>query len=314
MSQLPKHLVASLIAFVVIGLLGGGAWFWTAGRLDTALAEYGSVTQQLQTVQAKGFFPSSQNLKLLESNQEAVAALSKELLPQMDRANEMFAAFLSPDKKGLSQEAWKEKLVSTREELKKSAEHANIDLADDFYFGFKRYRVASPPAGATRDIGIQLAAIQEMSHLLIKAHVSGIKEIRRVMVEDTGLPAPAGGSEEALAAAAVDGAGGLYRVYPFEIKFQSTPQAMNKFVNELSRSPMVFLVRFMVVENEKNTVPRRSEFAASAPAEGTEAKLLVPIIGQEQINTRMRIDLVYWNGVPPEKKPPGPPKPRPANP
>lgn len=314
MSQLPKHLVVSLIAFVVIGLLGGGAWFWTAGRLDTALLEYGSVTQQLQTVQAKGFFPSSQNLKLLESNQGAVAALSKELLPQMDRANELFAAFLSPDKKGLSQEAWKEKLVSTREELKKSAEHANIDLADDFYFGFKRYRVASPPAGATRDIGIQLAAIQEISHLLIKAHVSGIKEIRRVMVEDAGLPTPAGGSEEALAAVAVDGAGGLYRVYPFEIKFQSTPQAMNKFVNELSRSPMVFLVRFMVVENEKNTVPRRSEFAASAPAEGTEAKLLVPIIGQEQINARMRIDLVHWNGVPPEKKPPGPPKPRPANP
>lgn len=314
MSQLPKHLVVSLIAFVVIGLLGGGAWFWTAGRLDTALAEYGSVTQQLQAVQAKGFFPSSQNLKLLESNQEAISTLAREVLPQLDRANEKFSVFLSPDKRGLSQEAWKEKLVSIREELKKSADQAKVETADDFYFGFKRYRVASPPAGATRDIGIQLAAIEEMSHLLIKARVGSIKEIRRVMVEDAGMAASPGGSEESLAAAVVDGLGGLYRVYPFEVKFQSNPQALDKFVNELTRSPMVFLIRFMVVENEKNTVPRRSEFAASAPAEGAEAKFLIPIIGQEKVNARMRIDLVYWNGVPPEKKPPGPPKPKPANP
>jgi len=314
MSQLPKHLVVSLIAFVVIGLMGGGAWFWSAGLLDTAVTEYGSVTQQLQTVQAKGFSPTSQNLKLLESNQEAVAALAKELLPQFDRATGKFSLFLNPEKKGLSQEAWKEKLVSTREELKKSAEQGRVDTAEDFYFGFKRYRVASPPAAATRDIGIQLAAIDEMANLMIKSRVNSIKEIRRVMVEDTGLVSAAGGSEEALAATVVDGLGGLYRVYPFEIKFQSTPQALNKFVNELSRSPMVFLIRFMVVENEKNTVPRRSEFATSTPTEGAEAKLLVPIIGQEQVNTRMRIDLIYWNGTPPDKKPPGPPKPKPANP
>jgi hypothetical protein len=315
MTALPKHLIIGLVAFVVIGAAGGGAWFWTAGQLEAAKAEYATVSQQIQAVQTKGFFPSSQNLKAIEGNQAEVTALAKDLLSQLDRATELYAAFLTPDKKGLPQETWKEKLVSVREELKKAGDTNGVETAEDFYFGFKRYRVQSPPAAATRDIGIQLAAIQQLSQLLIKSRVSEIREIRRVMVEDAGLPGNPGGAEEALTAGVVDGTGGLYRVYPLEVKFRSTPQALNKFINELNRHPMIFLIRFMVVENEKMTVPRRSEFAAPATGpEGAQPKLLVPIVGQEQVITRMRIDLIFWNGPEPEVKPATPAKGKPAKP
>lgn len=316
MSPIPKHLLVSLIAFAVIGLAGGGAWFWTSGELDKAVAEHASVSQQIQAVQSKGFFPSSQNLKLIETNQAEVTTLATDLLVQLDRAAQQFAPFLAADQKGLPPDSWKEKLVGVREELKKAADQHKIETAEDFYFGFKRYRVASPQAGATRDIGIQLAAIQQLSQLLIKARVSDIREVRRVMVEDAGLPGAAGGvAEEALTAAVVEGSGGLYRVYPFEIKFRCKPAALNQFMNELARNPMIFLTRFVVVENEKMTVPRRSEFAApTASPEGGEAKWLVPIVGQEQIVVRMRIDLIFWNTAQPEKPPVAAPKATPAKP
>ncbi|MDX6765796.1 MAG: Amuc_1100 family pilus-like protein [Candidatus Methylacidiphilales bacterium] len=314
MKQIPQHLLFGIIGFVVIGLLGGGAWYWTAGQLETALAERTSITEKLQQVQSKGFSPTSQNLKLLEGNKEAVSALAKEILPQLDRAASRFAPFLGPDKKGLPQETWKEKLVSVREDLKKRADQGNVQTADDFYFGFKRYRVASPPAGATHDIGIQLAALEEISRLLIEAKVGEIREIRRVMVEDSGA---VGGttSEESINAAVVEGTGGLYRVFPFEVKFKSSPSAFNAFVNALGRSPMIFITRFVVVENEKNTVPKRSEFANSAAKEGEGAKLLVPIVGQEDLVARIRIDLIYWKADASGEKPGNPnAKPKPAQP
>jgi hypothetical protein len=323
MKDLPKHLLGGIIAFVVIALAGGGIWFWTNAQLAAAVENRSQLQQQISALGAKGIFPSSQNLQLLKGNVEAATSLSTALLPRFEKQTALLAP-LTAEGKGLAPDLWKQRLFERRDALKKLAESRKTQLADDFYFGFKRYRVASPREGTTMDLGVQLAAIDEISRILFESKVASLTEVRRVFVEDTQGPSggPAGAGEEALAAQVVPGGGGLYRVFPFEFRFQTSPEGLKQFVNGLARSEYFFVTRFLVVENLKNVVPKRSEISGqTAAAAGAgipglsatagESKLLVPVLGQEQISVRARIDCILWN--PPAAEPAKPARPvRPA--
>lgn len=325
MNALPKHLIGALIALVVIGLLGGGAWYWTSTRLDAAVEARAQANQELSALNSKGIFPSAANLKLLKENQEAAGGLASRMEPRFSKQAAALAKFTGPEGKGLGADAWKQLLFEKREELKKRAEAGKVEVADDFYFAFKRYRVASPPASATKELGVQLAAIEELSKILIDARITSLNEIRRVVVEETGSAA-ASNNEEALPVAVVDGPDGLYRVYPLEVKFQSSPAALQAVLNGLSASPHFFITRFVTVENQKNNVPRRSEVltqaggnavgtgGTSSPGErgvASAPKLLFPVLGQELLNVRARIDFIVWTApapsTPPAAQPATPP-------
>lgn len=310
MTALPKHFLAALIAFFVIGLLGAGAWFWTAGRLDDAVQSRAEVIQQLSALNAKGLFPDNSNLKTLQDNLQAATALAAQMEPPLTQAALALAPYVGADGKGLGPDAWKQLMIEKREELRKQAESARVQIADDFYFGFKRYRLASPPAASTRHLGIQLAAIEALSRAVIEARVNTLTEIRRVIPaeESPGQPASPS-SDEALAAVIADGSGGLYQVYPFEIRLQTSAASMFRLINLLNQSKQFFIVRAVEIENQKASIPRRSEILAQAgtgDASATAAaftepgrsaappKLLIPVLGQELINVRLRVDLIHW--------------------
>lgn len=306
MTALPKHLIGALIAFAVVGLLGGGAWFWTSTQLDQAVQDRANVMQELAALNAKGIFPSPANLKTLKDNQAAAAALAGTMEPKLADAATALAPYIGPEGKGLGADAWKQLLIEKREELKKLAESSKVEVGDDFYFAFKRYRLASPPAGATRELGIQLAGIDTLSRILFEARIQALQEMRRVLIEESGTPAGGGaGSDEVLAAAVVDGAGGLYKVYPMEVRFQATPAALKRVLNGLNAHSQFFITRFITLENQKSAVPRRSEIlnqansgvsAPDAPGDRppAAARLLIPVLGQELLNVRMRVDHILW--------------------
>jgi hypothetical protein len=310
MTALPKHLIGALIAFAAVGLLGGGAWFWTSTQLDQAVQDRANVMQELAALNAKGIFPSPANLKTLKDNQAAAAALAGTMEPKLADAATALAPYIGPEGKGLGADAWKQLLIEKREELKKLAESSKVEVGDDFYFAFKRYRLASPPAGATRELGIQLAGIEALSRILFEARIQALQEMRRVLIEESG-PTPGGaGSDEVLAAAVVDGAGGLYKVYPMEVRFQATPAALKRVLNSLNAHPQFFIIRFITLENQKAAVPRRSEVlnqansgvsAPDAPGDRPPAagRLLIPVLGQELLNVRMRVDHILWTAPAP---------------
>lgn len=306
MNAIPKHLLGGIIAFVVLAAAGGGAWFWTGSRLAAAVEERSSLQQQIATIGSKGIFPSSANLKILKDNVEAAGKIATDLLPRLEKQKDLLAPFTA-EGKGMAPDAWKQKLFERREALMKLAESRKVAVTDDFYFGFKRYRVASPRPETTRDLGIQLAAIDELSRLLIEARVQSLTEVRRVMVDDAGSTGPVSAAgDEGLAALVVEGGGGLYRVFPFELRFAASPAALREFVNALARSGNFFITRFIVVENQKNVVPKRSEITGqgAAPANlgglpggpgAAESRLLIPVLGQEALNVRARIDCIVWS-------------------
>jgi hypothetical protein len=305
MTALPKHLISALIAFAVIGLLGGGAWFWTSTQLDQAVQDRANVMQELSSLSAKGIFPSPANLKTVKDNLTATTTLDASMEPKLAGAAAALAPYIGPDGKGLGPDAWKQLLIEKREDLKKLAESSKVQVGDDFYFAFKRYRLASPPAGATRELGIQLAGIEALSRILFEARIHALQDIRRVFIEESG-PTPGGvGSDEVLAASVVEGTGGLYKVYPMEIRFQATPAALKRVLNSLNAHPQFFIIRFITLENQKTAVPRRSEVlsqassGASAPNDSGDrpsapGRLLIPVLGQELLNVRMRVDHILW--------------------
>lgn len=311
MTALPKHLIGAIVAFVVVGLLGGGAWFWTSSQLDQAIQSRSEVMQQLSALTAKGIFPSAANLKTLKDNQEQAAALGATMEPALAAGASALAPYIGPDGKGLGPDAWKQLLIEKREELKKQAESAKVQVADDFYFGFKRYRLASPPAAATRELGVQLAGIEAISRVLIEARIHSLAEIRRVMVEEVGGTPGMASTEEALAAVVAEGPGGLYRVYPFEVRLQASASSLQKMVNLFSAQKQFFIIRSLSLENQKTGVPRRSEILAQAGLGNADpggpepsraaapARLMIPVLGQELLNVRLRVDLILWEAPAP---------------
>jgi len=318
MKELPKHLLVSIIALVVIGLLGGGAWFWSAQLLSSKINEKAAIQGQLMALEKKGIFPSAQNKKTLDEQAKELATLSEGMEPSIQQRMALFKDVRTVDDaglmKGLGPDEWKKLFEEKRNALRKMAEDKKVKIPDDFNFGFSSYVLAAPRLEHTLDLGVQLMAVQEFSKALIQSGAQELLLVRRAMVENkeaesrsTTSRTSSSGNEEAVEARVVTEPNGVYRVIPFEIVFKASPQSLVTLLNTLGSSPFLFVTKNLVLENEKTTVPKRSEVMDAASAEATTSgaeakpttKVLIPVVGQELVTVRLRIDLIDF--LPPTK-------------
>ncbi|NJK91740.1 MAG: hypothetical protein HC904_07910 [Blastochloris sp.] len=308
MKQLPKHILVVLILLVVIGLLGGGAWYWTSSQLTEKLAEKGALEGQIKAVEVKGIFPNTQNKKSLEEQSKKLNELLEGLQPQLQQRMDLFKEVRSIDPdagtmRGLPPDGWKKLFEEKRLQLRKMAAEKNISLPDDYNFGFSSYVLAAPRAEHTLDLGIQLLTVEEMVKVLAQAGVDNIQSIKRAMVEDTRTGSGGGAgavSAEGLNAKVAMGTQNTYRAMPFELAFKTDPETLVAVLNKLGASPHLFITRFVYIENEKSSVPKRSEITAAASTPETAQKTLIAVAGQEKVNVRIRLDLIDF--LPPTKE------------
>lgn len=324
MNKLPKNVLVVVISLIVIGLVGGGLWYWFSQQLNTLLEEKVSLQEQLQGVEKKGIFPSTVNKKKLEDQAKELLILSDKVHPDILKRIELFSSVRTIDPKngemsGLTPDRWKGLFETQRNELRKQAEDKKITLPEDFNFSFNSYVLAAPRQENTLDLGVQLVAINEISKILINASVNQVLGFKRVMVEQKdseagrppSTPTTRGSTvkEESLAASVEVAAEGTYRTIPFEITFRSSAQSLTQVLNALSKSQFLFVTKYVVIENDKSAVPRKSEFiqasqsgsgAAESPDNKVKKKVLIPVVGQELMITRMRVDLIDF--LPPTNK------------
>jgi hypothetical protein len=312
MKELPKHILITIIVMALIGLLGGGAWFWTSQQLNQKLEEKSGLEAEVLTLEKKGIYPSTQNKKILEEQKNKLEALNQILKPELQNRMDLFSSVRTTDPatgagKGLDPDAWKKVFGDKRQELRQLAKEKKVVIPEEFNFGFKSYVLAAPRAEHTRDLGVQLLAVEEIMKLLAASGVDAVLSIKRSMVESP--PSASGGgsstlNDEALNARVLAGPENLYRVVPFEISIKAEPQALIRFLNGLNTSPFLFVTRFVYLENEKNSIPKRSEItnptsstantgnSASGTAVTEIKKNFITIAGQEKVASRIRLDLI----------------------
>jgi hypothetical protein len=301
MKKLPPDLLTFGIAYLLVALLFGGAWYWSYTQRTAHEQELEAVSGQLQASLGKKISPTRGNLQTVRDNLSAASTLWNETLPALAQSRKLFEPVESVDADGkavskLSPEEWKRELNTKRFALNQLAESKKVNTPNDFYYGFSFYKAANPTPEQTHLLGIQLLVAEELSKIMVESGVMEILAVRRSSGEARPV-SRTDGAGEMLGATIQEGPDGLYQIHPFEIEFTGTTSALRSVVNRLCTSGFLLIPRFVQVENSANRMPSLSELATQAgKGSGEVKKIFYVVAGQEKCRAKIRVDLVYWMG------------------
>jgi hypothetical protein len=313
MKKLSGFDIGVIIAFTVVALLGGGAWWYLSGELQTAQTEVASADDAFKKYSSNAKYHvvvSLSNEKTLQTNIDLLKAqldplIQAKLLPKENTLRSM------------SKEdpvAWKHDLDDDVYRLRDEAKLRAVILPPNFYFGFSRYLSQSPGDEQTAVLSKQLLGVEQLATILINTPVKGILAIRRTYEEDphTSAESTSGPTTDTdrLSGYSLTAAGNVYTAYPFEVDFETTSENLRTVVDKLIQSPYLFVVRTLSVQNSIPDSPVMSdldklagppaasvidtspgEVAGSTPTKGPQY-----FFGDETLKIKARIDMIEWDG------------------
>lgn len=334
MKKLSKFDLGMIIAFAIIGLIGGGVWYWLSSQTSAAQDAVRAAKNKYDSLSTSGgIVVSPSNEKTLQAN---IDLLKAQIDPVMDtKLNSKSSKLASIDKE--DSVAWKHDLDDRIRDLNKQAKSQGIKLPGaNYYFAFGHYTNGNPDDDKTLVLSKQLLAVEQLATILIKAPVKSITSIRRTYEEDASQAqaasrngnGPRGGNGNAnniyvfgagteldhLTGFSFKAPGDAYTVYPFEFEFDVTVDGLRKVMSGLTDTPYIFVVRSISIANEQVNSPQTDQLqslagtpsqtiesvADSAPggvaAAAPPAKGPQYLFGNSLLHVKTRIDLIEWNG------------------
>jgi len=300
-----------IIAFAVVALLGGGAWWYLSGELQTAVDDVGKADADFKKYSADSKYHvvvSTSNGKTLQANIDLLKAqldplIETKLLPKENKLH-------SIEKE--DPVAWKHDLDDEVNRLKTAAKLHGVTLPRNFYFGFSRYQSLNPSDEQTAVLSKQLKGVEELATILINAPVKEIKMIARTYEED---PHTGGGNVSAptveldhLGGYSFNAAGKAYTAFPFELDFDTTPENFRNVINNLIQSPYLFVVRTLSIQSDHPNSPLITDLdrlagpppppmTETAPGEvAATVSTMGPqyLFGNSTIKVKARVDMIEW--------------------
>jgi hypothetical protein len=322
MKNFSRFDLGMIIAFVIVALLGGGAWYWLSGQLTAAQTDVAAAASEFdQYTKKEVYLPTGANVKTLQTEIDLMTAQLDPLVKnELQSPGNLLSAIQQTDTV-----AWKHQLDDEMKGLNNEAKISGIKVPDNFYYGFSRYLNTNPTQDATPVLSRQLLGVKTIADILIKAPVQAIVSVKRTYEED---PEGNGGSRgyqntpnqqnaSQLAGRSQEASGGVYTAYPFEVEFDAKTESFRKIVNDLMKSPYVFVIRSILVQNSQLDSPKDpatldtmagpaattspdTSIVNSSPGAVAAAQPTVGVqylFGDETLHIRMRIDLIEWHGV-----------------
>jgi len=299
-----------IIAFVVIGLIGGAAaYYLDAYQLADTLNDVQAANDDFQKYSSKQpYLPTEQSVKVLQHNNE----LTQQQLDPLVKKYFLAEGNKLPKIGNVDTVEWKHQLDDTVTKLNAAAKVRGIKVPKDYYYGFSRYLSQAPSEEDTEVLSKQLLAIEQMVNILLGAPVNAITHIRRT-AEENGLPNDMESKTgDYISGHSAEVAGGIYTAYPFEIDFDTTTDPFRKVVEDLMQSPYIFVIRSVSVQNEKASSPQISELdtiassisnasvTESSPGTVASAQPVAGpqyLFGGEILHVQLRVDLIDWKGL-----------------
>jgi hypothetical protein len=298
MKNLSRFDLGMIIAFAVVAVLGGAAWWYLSGQLQSVQSDLSAAAGNFDTYSKKEvYLPNRSNVKTLTDN---IAVMTAQLSTVQ----------------AIDTVTWKHDLDDEVRRLNTAANQHGLVVPKNFYYGFSRYLNQNPPEAATPVLSRQQLAIGQIATILINAPVRGITSVKRTYEEDppsSDTSAPARTDNDLLPGNALEAPGGVYTAYPFEVEFVCDTEGLRKVVDNLMQSPYVFVIRAVTVQNSKLVSPSIGDLdkmagtsAASAsvinssPGEVAATQSTVGpqfLFGDETLHVRARIDLIDWHGI-----------------
>jgi len=302
-----------IIAFVVVTLLGGGAYWYLSQNLQDAQAQDADKKSMYDKYSRDSKYKiavSPSNIKILQENIDVLKSQIDPLIPaKLEPKENKLQAIQKEDPV-----AWKHDLDEDVHRLTTAAKAKSVGLPPNFYFGFTRYLSQSPGDEQTAVLSKQLVGVDQIANILIKSPVKSIDSIARTYEEDphTGSAgagyAPAG-EKDHMPGFSFSAPNDAYISYPFETEFVTTPENLRGILSDLVQSPYLFVIRTLSVTNSAENSPQINGLDALAGNSGTPggdasaggaavAAMKGPqyLFGQETITVKMRVDMIEWKG------------------
>lgn len=311
MKKLSGFDLGCIIAFVVIGLLGAGVWYYLSGQLDTTKQEVSAAASEFEKYSKRQpYLPNQASEKILQAN---IDLLQAQLDPLVKTKLQAPGNKLS----GVEKEdtvAWKHDLDAEVSRLNSAAKVHVVTVPDQFYWGFSRYLNQNPTEEQTTVLSKQLLGVEEIANIFINSSVRAIATFRRTYEEDADSGRSGGGKTDPdfLPGNADLAPGGVYIAYPFEIEFDTTTDNLRRVVNGLAKSPYVFVIRTLTIRNSSVTSPQVNDLQKlagsppvgvldSSPGATSAAPKSAPrgpqfLFGNETLHIKARIDMIEWKG------------------
>lgn len=305
-----------IIAFVVVALLGGGAWWYLSGQLAATQQDVSSANSDFEKYSSKEvFLPRASNEKILQANIDLMnAQLDPLIKTKLQAPGNKLPTIAKEDTV-----AWKHDLDAEVSRLNTAAKLHGVNVPNNFYYGFSRYLNQNPGDEQTVVLGKQLLGVEEIANVFINAPIRAISSFRRTYEEDPVSTGNGGGGNKTdadlLPGNSQTAPGGVYVAYPFEIEFEATTDSLRKVIADLGKSPYVFVVRTISIQNSNTSSPQISDLdklagtssagvTDTSPGDvGKSTKGPQFLFGNETLHIKVRIDMVEWKGVATEAAP-----------
>ena len=323
MKKLPISMfdLGIIIAFVVIGLLGAGGWYYFSGQLATAQGDVNAAHEQFDkysSVQSATdkILVSHGNQKTLQGNIDLIKGQLTPLIQGklMPKENKLYSI------EKVDPVTWKHNLDDKVRELTAAAGTHGVKLPPNFYFTFANYLNANPNEDQTEVLSKQMLAIDQLSNILINAPVQSIIDLQRTFEEESknGGGGGGGGGSSSSGGPTTAGTklggysylseGGAYRVYPFAFEVETTTTGFRKLMDELIQSPYIFVVRAVTVQSTHPSSPHPADLDKMAGSNDVNMTMADPghvaatvstkgpqyLFGNSTLHVKVRVDLIEW--------------------
>jgi hypothetical protein len=273
-----------LAAFGLALLLALYFLFHARSEFKDASAQFNDAAAERSRLEHLDPFPNEENYRKLQEHLANYGAALGKLKDELKTK----ALPISPLAPNEFQSRLRQTIVDTNERA-----HGNrVKLPDNFHLGFDEFTAALPNTSAAPLLGQELAQIELLMNILIDDRVDSVTLLKRTPLpeEITATPTP-GPMSSIQTAGETEIERGIV-----DLTFVAAPSSARKVLNQIAGFDHQFLiVRTLRVHSEQEKGPSREQNAAmtsSAPAPTAAIKF---IVGNEHVETTMRIELVRFN-------------------
>jgi hypothetical protein len=229
-----------------------------------------------------------------------------------------FEPYRPKEIKSITPQEFTTHLLAANTEVRKAFEDAGVTVPEPFFVGFEGYKTALAPAKTTGMLDYQLESVKKLMLALAKAKPTALKNLHRPALpeeENQNYTPPANAATRAL---------------PLEITFTGPEKSLREFLSDIAGLKDQFVVvRSLRVSNDKKDPPRAADAqfdkpaaekaaadgspfgggfvlpgdeapaadapaAAPAPKAPDSSRILAQVLGNEQVQVFLRLDLLQF--------------------
>ena len=254
-----------------LGALGGGTLVGAAllffvgaqgsSRYDAAKARFDAAVEEATACEKGELYPKA-------TNRDGKDKALKEYRQSVESLQAAFEPYRPKEIKDLTPQEFTTRLLAANSEVRKAFEDAETTVPEAFFVGFESYKTSLAPGKATGILDYQLGSIKSLMLALAKAKPTALKNLYRPTLPE----------EESKTFTPSDSSAA--RAFPLEVTFVGPEKSAREFLSSLAKVDNQYVVvRSLRITNEKKDPPRAADAQFDKPADGKPAAGSAAAIG-----------------------------------